>query len=245
MKKIIIGFVTITMLCVIFPLASLAATTNNGDGTFTVNGKVENSETVTITVFKGIEQLSESLMFVDEIQADQTGNYHLTFSTKQVLSLDEPFYVKVASEGTVIEENVIYHPDAKPNDGDDDENPDLNPGEDDENPAPAPGDGDGNEKPGEEKPNDDTDKGETPVIGAKGDDKSDTGQDKDKDDAGKDQSGKDQNNSGQANDQTNGDDNLLPITATNIFNILLAGLILFGVGVILIYKNLRVKRSIS
>ena len=125
MKKIIFGFVAIVMLSIVFPLSSLAATTNNGDGTFTLSGKIDNlkNKTVSITVFKGKEQISENLMFIDEIQADEAGNYSHTFSTKEALSTDEPFYIKVAADGKVVEDNAIYHPDAKPGDEDNGENP--------------------------------------------------------------------------------------------------------------------------
>ncbi|MEK4484668.1 S-layer homology domain-containing protein [Psychrobacillus sp. FSL H8-0484] len=129
MKKIIGTFIAAVVMSLCIPLISLAATTNNGDGTFTTSGQDANlaNKVMTITVFKGNAFTSENLMYIDEFTVDETGNYSITYETKEALKNSLSFTVQVASEGNLIEQKVFKlngstpDPDPTPSDPDDKE----------------------------------------------------------------------------------------------------------------------------
>lgn len=249
-------------LCLCLPMSALAATVNNGDGTFKVSGQSPSiaNKTLTITVTKGKEQTSDHLMYIDEFLADDKGNFSITFTTKEELTVTDPFYVKVVSEGTILEEEVIFHPDYKPDEGTDpgdgtnpdDGQPDggTNPDGDkpDEDSKPdneQPDDGtnpdneepDHNENPDDGKSNGDKDK----VDDENPDDmKGNEGEDSDNEDNLRNVNG---DNHSEGKGENNQDGVTLPNTATSVGDILLFGALLVGIGLLFVLASRKIAKK--
>lgn len=117
MKKLICMFIATVVISLCIPLLTLAATTNNEDGTFTTSGhdaKYAN-KVMTISVFKGNVLSSENLMYIEEFTADEAGKYSNTYETKEALTNNVSFTVQVTSESNLVEKEVIKLNGSTPN----------------------------------------------------------------------------------------------------------------------------------
>lgn len=251
MKKIISMTVVGLFLCLCIPMSALAATVNNGDGTYKVSGQSPSiaNKTLTITVMKGKEQTSDHLMYIDEFLADEKGNYSITFTTKEELTVTDPFHVKVVSEGTTLEEEVIHHPDYKPDEGTD-PGDGTNPDEENPDDGTIP---DEDSKPDNEQPDGGTNPdNEEPDHNENPDDGKSNG-DKDKVDDMKGNEGEDSNNednlqnvNGDNHSEGKGENNqggvTLPNTATSVGDILLFGALLVGMGLLFVLASRKIAK---